>query len=40
MRMACLPQGGAKRLADFRYCQKFYEKTLWNISKRNGNPPP
>jgi hypothetical protein len=23
-----------------RYCQKFYEKLLWNIRKDKGNPPP
>jgi hypothetical protein len=23
-----------------RYCQKFYEKPLWNRWKNKGNPPP
>ena len=23
-----------------RYCQKFYEKQVWNIPKEKRNPPP
>jgi hypothetical protein len=25
---------------EIRYCQKFYEKPIWNIRKDKENPPP